>query len=132
MAGPDLELLGGCARPVDFPRPGVFKRGTIQPESPMTHCILIGAPVDEGQRRPGCLMGPAAYRVAGLARAIADLGHGVEDWGDLTLPDLVDTLAASAFPMGLLTRIPRSEALRKPRRFMKLNGLLICVDIPLS
>ncbi len=49
----------------------------------MTRTILIGAPVDSGQRRPGCLMGPAAYRVAGLAQAIRDLGHGVEDWGDL-------------------------------------------------
>ena len=46
------------------------------------HCILIGAPVDEGQRRPGCLMGPAAYRVAGLARTLAELGHTVEDRGD--------------------------------------------------
>ncbi|SEM79732.1 arginase [Gemmobacter aquatilis] len=49
----------------------------------MTQTILIGAPVDSGQRRPGCLMGPAAYRVAGLARMIADLGHGVTDWGDV-------------------------------------------------
>ncbi|MDK8874547.1 arginase [Paracoccus sp. SSJ] len=49
----------------------------------MTHCILIGAPVDEGQRRPGCLMGPAAYRVAGLASTLIDLGHTVEDRGDL-------------------------------------------------
>ena len=47
------------------------------------HCILIGAPVDEGQRRPGCLMGPAAYRVAGLARTLTDLGHSVEDRGDV-------------------------------------------------
>lgn len=54
----------------------------------MPNCILIGAPIDEGQRRPGCVMGPAAYRVAGLARAIADLGHGVEDWGDVALPAL--------------------------------------------
>lgn len=49
----------------------------------MTHCILIGAPVDEGQRRAGCLMGPAAYRVAGLARTLAELGHSVEDRGDV-------------------------------------------------
>lgn len=49
----------------------------------MTRTILIGAPVDSGQRRPGCLMGPAAYRVAGIAQAIRDLGHGVEDWGNL-------------------------------------------------
>ncbi|MDZ4134156.1 MAG: arginase [Paracoccaceae bacterium] len=51
-------------------------------------CILIGAPIDTGQRRPGCLMGPAAYRVAGLAQTIRDLGHGVEDRGDTALPPL--------------------------------------------
>ena len=32
--------------------------------------ILIGAPVDSGKRRRGCLMGPDAYRVAGLAEAL--------------------------------------------------------------
>ncbi|MEO1911144.1 MAG: arginase [Paracoccus sp. (in: a-proteobacteria)] len=52
----------------------------------MTHCILIGAPVDEGQRRPGCLMGPAAYRTAGLAGTLSALGHSVEDRGDVA-PD---------------------------------------------
>jgi len=54
----------------------------------MPHTILIGAPIDDGQRRPGCLMGPAAYRVAGIAQAIRDLGHPVTDWGDATLPAL--------------------------------------------
>ena len=48
-----------------------------------THCILIGAPVDCGKRRRGCLMGPDAYRTAGIAEAIADLGHTVEDIGNL-------------------------------------------------
>ncbi|VDC31613.1 arginase [Pseudogemmobacter humi] len=49
----------------------------------MTRIILIGAPVDSGQRRAGCLMGPAAYRVAGLAREIASEAHEVTDAGDL-------------------------------------------------
>ncbi|KQI68443.1 arginase [Loktanella sp. 3ANDIMAR09] len=49
-----------------------------------THCILIGAPVDCGKRRRGCLMGPDAYRTAGLAEAITALGHTVEDLGNLT------------------------------------------------
>jgi arginase len=49
-----------------------------------THCILIGAPVDCGKRRRGCLMGPDAYRTAGLAEAITALGHTVSDWGNLT------------------------------------------------
>jgi len=61
----------------------------------MTRTILIGAPVDSGQRRPGCLMGPAAYRVAGIAAAIRDLGHGVEDWGDVALPDLQEAVCAN-------------------------------------
>ena len=46
-------------------------------------CVLIGAPVDSGQQRAGCLMGPAAYRTAGLARMLTDLGHAVIDQGDV-------------------------------------------------
>lgn len=63
----------------------------------MTHCILIGAPVDEGQRRPGCLMGPAAYRVAGLAGTLTALGHQVEDRGDVApFPPGTETCANPA------------------------------------
>jgi arginase len=62
----------------------------------MSNAILIGAPIDTGQRRPGCLMGPAAYRVAGLAAAIRDLGHGVDDWGDLSLPQVAPVPFANA------------------------------------
>lgn len=46
-------------------------------------CILIGAPIDSGQKREGCLMGPAAYRVAGLAQSLEALGRPVADWGDV-------------------------------------------------
>ncbi len=56
----------------------------------MARTTLIGAPIDAGQRRAGCVMGPMAYRVAGLGAAIADLGHDVEDCGDLALPALRD------------------------------------------
>ncbi|MFE3835629.1 arginase [Pseudogemmobacter sonorensis] len=53
----------------------------------MARTILIGAPIDSGQRRAGCLMGPSAYRVAGIAREIAASGgHEVADWGDVALP----------------------------------------------
>ena len=48
-------------------------------------CHLIGAPIDSGQRRPGCLMGPAAFRVAGIATALRDLGHQVIDRGDVAI-----------------------------------------------
>jgi arginase len=40
----------------------------------MPKTILIGAPIDTGQKRAGCLMGPAAYRVAGIAHEIAAEG----------------------------------------------------------
>ena len=56
------------------------------------HCILIGAPVDCGKRRRGCLMGPDAYRTAGIAEAITALGHTVEDIGNLA-PAQVDVAA---------------------------------------
>lgn len=46
-------------------------------------CILIGAPIDNGKTRAGCLMGPDAYRVAGLHTALQDLGRTVDDWGNL-------------------------------------------------
>ncbi|MDW3221651.1 MAG: arginase [Paracoccaceae bacterium] len=46
-------------------------------------CILIGAPMDSGKRRRGCLMGPDAYRTAGLADALMDLGHDVQDRGNV-------------------------------------------------
>lgn len=48
------------------------------------HFTLIGAPVDSGMKQPGCLMGPDAYRVAGLAQILRDLGHQVEDIGNIT------------------------------------------------
>ncbi|MGB3246569.1 MAG: arginase [Sulfitobacter sp.] len=47
------------------------------------HCILVGAPLDSGKRRKGCLMGPDAYRTAGLGQALQDLGHSVSDFGNV-------------------------------------------------
>ena len=47
-------------------------------------CFLIGAPVDSGKARRGCLMGPDAYRVAGLGDALESLGHTVRDAGNLS------------------------------------------------
>ena len=44
---------------------------------------LIGVPLEEGSGRGGCAMGPAAYRIAGIASALGDLGFQVEDRGDL-------------------------------------------------
>ena len=48
-----------------------------------TNCILVGAPLDSGKRRKGCLMGPDAFRTAGLAQALESLGHNVSDIGNV-------------------------------------------------
>ena len=48
---------------------------------------LIGAPTDVGAADRGASMGPQALRIAGLAKALTELGHGVADHGDLHGPD---------------------------------------------
>jgi arginase len=48
-------------------------------------CILIGAPVQDGTGRLGCDMGPSAFRAAGIGPALASLGHGVVDQGNLSI-----------------------------------------------
>ncbi|MGR3483279.1 arginase [Salipiger marinus] len=48
-------------------------------------CSLLGAAIDTGASRPGCLMGPASLRTAGLAEAIRALGWAVTDLGDVTI-----------------------------------------------
>ncbi|RWB39725.1 MAG: arginase [Mesorhizobium sp.] len=44
-------------------------------------CRIVGAPVQDGAGRMGCDMGPSALRAAGLAHALTELGHEVEDRG---------------------------------------------------
>ncbi|WP_245637044.1 arginase [Azospirillum thiophilum] len=46
-------------------------------------CRLIGVPVQDGAGRRGCEMGPSAFRTADIASAIAGLGHGVTDLGNV-------------------------------------------------
>ena len=46
---------------------------------------LIGVPMDSGKARKGCLMGPDAYRTAGIGSALAELDHRVTDHGNLSV-----------------------------------------------
>ncbi len=55
--------------------------------------VLVGAPVDEGAGQRGCLMGPDAYRTAGLQETLQELGHSVVDHGNLS-PAEVGSLTA--------------------------------------
>ncbi|WP_136682700.1 arginase [Falsirhodobacter xinxiangensis] len=74
-------------------------------------CILIGAPIDSGQRRPGCLMGPAAYRVAGIAQMLTTLGHKATDRGDVVHAPLREVTHPNAALHCLPETIAWTEAL---------------------
>ena len=75
------------------------------------HPILIGAPIDSGQKRAGCLMGPAALRVAGLARSLSDLGITSEDWGDVAPRPLGPATCANPAVHHLAETVAWTEAL---------------------
>nr|WP_309503418.1 arginase [uncultured Roseovarius sp.] len=84
-------------------------------------CILVGAPVDCGKRRQGCLMGPDAYRVAGISSALTDLGLDVRDIGnvapdDATAPDtLPDVVYESARMIGWTSALARTAEEAMPQ-----------------
>jgi len=44
---------------------------------------LVGIPLQDGSRRLGCEMGPSSYRAAGIASVLRELGHRVEDIGNI-------------------------------------------------
>ncbi|MDA9207689.1 arginase [Octadecabacter sp.] len=74
--------------------------------------ILVGAPVDSGKDRKGCIMGPDAYRTARLAETLADLGHRTVDIGNIApdendLPDH-DHLIALPQTVGWTTALNRA------------------------
>jgi arginase len=47
---------------------------------------LLGIPIEIGASQAGTLMGPAALRTAGIARVLEQLGHAIEDHGDMARP----------------------------------------------
>jgi arginase len=47
---------------------------------------IVGAPVEAGASVSGAAMGPAMLRTAGIVKPLRDLGHDVEDRGDLAPP----------------------------------------------
>ena len=66
-------------------------------QAPRHAIAILGAPVDAGAGVPGSAMGPAMLRTAGIVKSLRDLGHDVEDRGDLALPhSLVQAAAPEA------------------------------------
>ncbi|PSL20705.1 arginase [Shimia abyssi] len=86
-----------------------------------TTCLLIGAPVDSGKRRRGCLMGPDAYRTAGLEQSLTDLGHTVQDLGNVTpAPFEPDTNDVQTFALN--ETVAWTKALTKAARSAMERG----------
>src|SRR5690242_16403281 len=54
---------------------------------------ILGVPLDLGQSRRGVDMGPSAVRVAGLEARLEELGHVVEDAGNVGVA-IAETKAA--------------------------------------
>jgi len=90
----------------------------------MAKLALIGAPVDSGQRYAGCLMGPAAYRVAGLGAALTGLGHEVEDLGDAVLPPLSAVRCANPAVHSLAETLGWTEVLADRTRAVLEAGAM--------
>ncbi|SFK59020.1 arginase [Shimia haliotis] len=86
-------------------------------------CLLLGAPVDSGKKSRGCLMGPDAYRTAGLAESLSDLGHDVRDLGNVCpAPFAPDT---APLPHALNETIAWTKALAEAAQEAMTQGLPI-------
>lgn len=60
---------------------------TTEQSNPARQIRIVGIPMDLGQQRRGVDMGPSAVRYAGLYDQLVDLGHTVEDAGNIVVPD---------------------------------------------
>jgi arginase len=79
-------------------KPGGAGDPEAEPVRPLRLAIaVLGAPVDAGASAPGSAMGPAMLRTAGIVKSLRDLGHDVEDRGDLALSH---SLVHAAAPEG--------------------------------
>jgi arginase len=89
----------------------------------MTPTLLIGVPMDCGKRTRGCLMGPDAFRTAGLTETLEGLGQSVRDLGNVTPAPL----RASANPAlyALPETVAWTEALMDAARGAMAQGFPI-------
>ena len=76
---------------------------------------ILGAPLGDGAGHAGTVMGPAALRTANLAGCLRDLGHDVEDLGDIVPESLLDDVGEerpSARNLASIARWTRSVSTR--------------------
>jgi arginase len=59
---------------------------------------ILGMPLDHGAGRRGVGMGPSAIRIAGLLEKLRNIGHQIEDHGDVIIRDVERDKSAPATP----------------------------------
>lgn len=89
-------------------------------------CFILGAPIETGASQPGCLMGPAALRTAGLVASLRGLGWDVRDLGDVTIPEVAPVAHPNPVLRNLAQTIAWIEAL-EPRAYEAAKGC----DLPI-
>lgn len=89
-----------------------------------TPCLLIGAPMDCGKRRRGCLMGPDAYRTAGLAETLTELGRATRDLGNVA-PRPLQEVSGAPHIHALAENIAWTEALAEVAETAMAEGFPI-------
>ena len=89
------------------------------------HCVLVGAPVDSGKERKGCLMGPDAFRTAGLAETIISLGHTVMDMGNVMPSRLGEEACRNPLVHSLPETVAWTKALADAATDAASNGMPI-------
>src|SRR5215470_10713908 len=67
------------------PKTEVTDKKPVSPDIVSKRVRILGVPLDLGQSRRGVDMGPSAVRVAGLEARLEELGHVVEDGGNLAV-----------------------------------------------
>lgn len=88
-------------------------------------CILVGAPLDSGKKRKGCLMGPDAYRTAGIADTIRSLGHSVIDMGNIAPALLRDVSCPNPLVHSLAETVAWAESLAQAAQDAATRGFPI-------
>lgn len=88
-------------------------------------CVLIGAPVDTGKRRQGCIMGPDAYRVAGLGDTLRELGFAVEDRGNVAMGPMKPASSKNKDVFALGETIAWTKALCRAAKAAMSDGVPI-------
>ena len=93
---------------------------------------LLGIPVEDGAGRMGCEMGPSAYRTAGIVEAIADLGHEVEDLGNVARGPLASVKPADVAELAFPLLIAFLFGIVGIALFAGLTGKLLGYSVPMS